>query len=156
MKIAIFDEKVIKPFEFLGLKSNFWGVNIETLIYTWVGMLIMFVLVLVASIYLRKKINPVALIFEKSVSFFDNLCKESFGSKFKYEYFCFVSTIFFFTLFACTVGLLPFLEEAAKDLNTAFAIGTLSFVYVQYQIIKVHGVVAYLKELHSHSLFYYR
>ncbi|MFH1461638.1 MAG: FoF1 ATP synthase subunit a [bacterium] len=145
MNITIFDEKVIKPFEQLGLVSKFWHINIETMINTWIGMGLLFILIIIARIYLKKNLNPIALVFEMAVSFFNDLCKESFGSQFKYEYFAFVSTIFFFTLTGCLVGLLPFLDESTKDLNTAFAIGTLSFLYVQYKKISVNGFKAYLK-----------
>lgn len=146
MNIEIFNDKVIKPFENWGLVHSFWHINIETIYYTWIAMSILFALILIARFFMKKDLNPVALIFEYSVSFFDNLCKESFGSSFKYEYFAFVSSIFFFTLFGCLVGLLPFLDETTKDLNTAFALGTLSFLYVNYQKIRVHGFIAYLKE----------
>lgn len=145
MNITIFDEKVIKPFEQLGLVSKFWHINIETMINTWIGMGLFFILIMIARIYLKKNLNPVALVFEMAVSFFNDLCKESFGSQFKYEYFTFVSTIFFFTLTGCLVGLLPFLDESTKDLNTAFAIGTLSFFYVQYKKISVNGFKTYLQ-----------
>lgn len=146
MDISLFNEKTIAPFKFLGLKSSFWNINIETLIYTWISMFIMFVLIFVARLFMKKDLNPVALLFEQCVSFFDDLCRESFGSSFKYQYFAFSSTIFFFTLFGCLMGLLPFLDETTKDLNTTFAIGTLSFTYVQYQKIKVHGIWEYFKE----------
>lgn len=146
MDIKIFDDRVIKPFEDWGLVSKFWHINIETIYYTWIAMGILFVLVLISRFFMKKDLNPISLIFENSVSFFDNLCRESFGSSFKYEYFSFVSTIFFFTLFGSLVGLLPFLDETTKDLNTAFALGTLSFLYVQYHKIKVKGFVAFLKE----------
>lgn len=146
MNISIFNEKTINPFGFLGINNKFLFLNIETLRDTWIGMGIIVVLVLIARLYLRKDLNPISLIFEKSVSFFDDLCKESFGSSFRYEYFSFVSTIFFFTLFGCLVGLLPFVEESTKDLNTAFALGTLSFLYVNFHKIKQRGFIAYLKE----------
>ncbi|MFA5075280.1 MAG: FoF1 ATP synthase subunit a [Candidatus Babeliales bacterium] len=146
MKIEIFSEKVVKPFEFLGLKSEFLGVHIETLAFTWLAMILLFSAVLIMKYFLKKKLNPVALIFEQAVNFLDNLCKESFASHFKYEYFSFVSTIFFFTLSCCIVGLLPFVEEATKDLNTTFALGSMSFLYVQYQKIRNHGFLEFFKE----------
>jgi F-type H+-transporting ATPase subunit a len=146
MKIDIFSEKIIQPFQSLGLSSKFWDIHIKTLQDTWIAMFILFSLVLIAGLFLKKDLNPIALVFEKAVSFFDDLCKESFGKKFKIEYFTFVSSLFFFTLFCCLVGLLPYVEEPAKDLNTAFALGTLSFVYVQVQKIRIHGVLAYFKE----------
>lgn len=146
MKISIFDERVIKPLEGFGLTHPFWSMHIETLRNTWIAMGIMFVLVLIGGYFLRKKVNIVALIFEKAVSFFDDLCKESFGEQFKYKYFSFVSTIFFFTLAGCLIGLLPYCYETTKDLNTTLALGCLSFFYVQYQKIRIHGFLAFLKE----------
>ncbi|MBU4269526.1 F0F1 ATP synthase subunit A [Candidatus Dependentiae bacterium] len=146
MNVSIFDENVIKPFESLGLGSKFFHINIRTLIYTWVAMAIIFLLVFIARIFMKKNLNPVSLVVQEFVGFFDNLCKESFGSVFKYEYFAFTSSIFFFTLFGCLVGLLPFFDETTKDINTAFAIGTMGFLYVQYQKIKVLGLKHFLKE----------
>ncbi|MBD3231613.1 hypothetical protein GF322_03030 [Candidatus Dependentiae bacterium] len=146
MKISIFDEKIIKPLEGFGLTHPFWHMHIETLRNTWIAMSILFVLVLIANYFLRKKINIVAIVYEKAVEFFNDLCKESFGKKFRYEYFSFVSTIFFFTLAGCLIGLLPFCDESTKDLNTTLALGSLSFFYVQYQKIKIHGFIAFLKE----------
>jgi F-type H+-transporting ATPase subunit a len=146
MKISIFDEKVIAPLEKFGLGHPFFGIHINTLIFTWLGMLILFSLVLIARIYMKKNLNVASLMFEKSVEALDSLCKESFGQEFKSEYFYFVSTIFFFTLSGCLMGLVPFCKESTEDLNTTFAIGSLCFFYVQYQKIKVHGVWEYLKE----------
>ena len=146
MKIDLFNEKILRPVEFLGLKNDFWGIHIDTLRNTWIAMFVLFALVLVARYFLKRDLNPIALVFEQAVSFFDDLCRESFGGQFKYKYFSFVSTIFFFTLSCCVVGLLPFTDEATKDLNTAFALGSMSFFYVQYQKIKVQGWGAYFKE----------
>lgn len=146
MKIAIFEENVIRPFEQLGLSSKFFHINIETIINTWIAMVLMFSLVLIARFFLKRDLNPVALIFEKSVGMFNSLCRESFGSSFRYEYFAFASTIFFFTLFGCLIGLLPFLDETTKDINTTFALGTLSFLYVQWEKIKINGLKEFFKE----------
>jgi len=146
MNISIFDYTEIRPLSKLGLTGNFWTIHIDTLIYTWVAMLILFILVLVGNFFLKRKINVVALVTEQAIDFFINLCKESLGKSFKYNYFAFVSAIFFFTLFCCLVGLLPYFEEATKDLNTTLAIASMSFLYVQYQKIKVNGVSSFLKE----------
>jgi len=84
------------------------------------------------------------LAVEQSVETFVDLCKESFGT-FNYDYFAFVTTIFFFVLFCNLVGSLPFIEEPTKDLNTAFACGLAGFFYVQYQEIRIDGFWKYLK-----------
>ena len=118
----------------------------QTVQNTWIAMAILFALVLVARMFLKKDPNVISLMFEQSVSFFDNLCKDSFGKQFKEKYFAFVSSIFFFTLFGSIVGLIPYVEESTKDLNTTLALGCIIFFYVQYQKIKIHGIISFLKE----------
>ena len=151
MKIAIFEYTIIKPFRALGLTGSFWNIHIDTLIYSWVAMLIIFSLVILGRAFLKKNPNLVSMGFEKVIGFFMDLCEESF-KKFNYYYFAFVSTLFFFTLFCCLVGILPFLDESTKDLNTTLALGLTSFCYVQYQKIKIHGLLGYLKEF-THPFF---
>ncbi|MFC1894487.1 F0F1 ATP synthase subunit A [Candidatus Dependentiae bacterium] len=146
MKIAIFADKVIKPLEQFGLTSKFWGMHPHTIQNTWIAMAILFVLVLIARLFLKKDLNVVSVIFEQSVSFFNDLCRESFGKQFKEKYFAFVATIFFFTLSCSIVGLIPYIEESTKDLNTTLALGCLIFFYVQYQKIKIHGIGPFFKE----------
>lgn len=146
MKLDIFDAKVIKPFEIFGITNKFFDINIETVINTWIAMFIIFILVLIGRFYIKKNLNPVSVIYEQAIEALNGLCRESFGTFFRYKYFGFAASIFFFTLFCCLVGLLPFAKEATNDVNTAFAIGSLSFFYVQYQKIKFHGLLEYLKE----------
>jgi|SaaInlStandDraft_4_1057021.scaffolds.fasta_scaffold06962_4 F-type H+-transporting ATPase subunit a len=144
MKIPIFEYEVIKPFARFGLDGKFWDVHIDTLIQTWIAMAFLFVLVYVGRIFIKKGLNPVSLVVEESVGTFVNLCKESFGH-FKYDYFAFITSLFFFVLFCNIVGTLPFIEEPTKDLNTALACGITGFLYVQYQNIKTIGLWAYIK-----------
>jgi F-type H+-transporting ATPase subunit a len=145
MQISIFDYKIIKPFEIFGLTSNFLIVHIDTIIYSWIAMLILLVLSLIGKYSLKRKNSLFMVAFENIIDFFVNIFEESFD-KFNFNYFSFVVSIFFFTLFCCLVGLIPFLDESTKDLNTTFALGLTSFCYVQYHKIKVHGMVMYLKE----------
>jgi F-type H+-transporting ATPase subunit a len=145
MSADIFDYVTRYPLKKIGLEGDFWGINIDILIATWVAMGIMLVLILIGRHYLNRGPNLVSMCFEQTISIFSDLCKESLPS-FNYHYFAFIASIFFFTFFCCLVGILPFLKEATKDLNTTLAIGLTSFLYVQYQKINVHGVGGYLKE----------
>jgi len=145
MSLEIFKYYEIKPFECLGLTSKYWVIHLDTLIYTWVAMLCLLGLSLVGRYYIRRDLNIVSVAYEKII----NLLIETFGESFKvfnFNYFAFISCVFLFTLFACIVSIIPYMDEATKDLNTTLAIGLMSFLYVQYQKIKVHGVLGYLKE----------
>ncbi len=145
MNIEIFGYKEITPFKSLGLTSPFWTIHLDTLIYTWVAMLFLFILALIGQGLMKKKISTSSLAFEKSIIFFMNLYNESFAT-FNINQFSFIISIFFFTLFCCLVGLIPFLDESTKDLNTTFALGATSFFYVQSQKVKAHGFLGYCKE----------
>jgi len=147
----MFDYAPVKPLTFLGLTGNFWTLHMYTLEGTWIAMGIILVLALIGRRYLKRDHDLVAVSFEKAILFFFNLGRDSF-KPFNYNYFAFVTTIFFFTFSCCLVGVLPYVHEATQDLNTAFALAITSFLYVQYQKIRVHGAFGFLKEFAEPSI----
>ncbi len=153
VEINLFKYTVIKPLSYFGLTNSFFDVNIDTLFYTWLGMVILFSLALLARKYmLRNEYSISAIILENSIDFFADLCKESLGC-FQYRFFCFITAIFFFTLTCNIVSLLPFVEEATKDLNTTLALGISCFTYVQTQKIKQVGLWGYIKSYGEPLIF---
>lgn len=153
MKIDLFPDYVIKPFEAIGWTSTLLHINIDTLVYTWVALAIMFAVLIKASRDIREdKKTLFALGFEALIEMFAGLCSESIGY-FSFDHFAFVSSVFLFTLFGTIVGIVPFIEEATKDLNTTLALGLSCFVYVQYQHIRAHGFVEYLKDYAKPFIF---
>lgn len=145
MKHGIFDYQTVHPFKSLGLSSPFWTVHIDTLMYTWAAMAVLLGLAILGRVLIRKELSYASLVYEQTISFFMTLCKESFGY-FHYRYFAFITTLFFFTLFCCLIGLIPFLDESTRDLNTTFALGLSSFMYIQGQKIKTFGLFAYIRK----------
>ena len=143
--LNIFEFHTAQPFACLGLTHPFWSVNIDILIGTWVAMGVITALAIMGRHYLKRDFNPVSAAFQQAISVLMDLCKDSFGS-FHYAYFTFVAAIFAFTFFSCAVGVIPFIEEATRDLNTTLAIALSSFLYVQYQKIKLHGIKGFLHE----------
>lgn len=146
VKIPIFEHAVIKPLKSFGITHKFWDLHIDTLIYTWVAMSVLFAVIVAAHFYFkRRKINPFSFTVEQIIEFFVNLCNDSFGF-FNYDYFAFIMALFTFTLFCNAAGMLPFMSEPSGDLNTALACGICSFCYVQWQKIKIDGVIGFFKE----------
>lgn len=145
MNLDIFGYHRIQPLEALGLTHKFWTLHLDTLIYTWAAMALFFSLVFIARLALKKEPNRLTVLFEIIVQFFMNTTKEAFGF-FEFRYFAFTASLFLFTFFCCFIGVFPFLDEATKDLNTTLALGLSSFCFVQYQKIRVHGILEYLKE----------
>ena len=150
MKIKIFEPEYlepIKPFKYFGITDPVFDINIETLIFTWIAMAFLFIITIIINRLLKKNGNKNLLVFisEQITEFFVNLCKESFGF-FKYNYFAFISSLFLFTLFCNLSGIFPFIKEPTEDINTALACGVCSFMYVQYQKIKIRGLWGYIRE----------
>ena len=143
--IHLFDEATIRPLAAWGFTHPFWSLHIEILMASWIGMLLILGLALLGRYFLDKEFNLVASAYEKIIDIFVDLSNDSFGS-FRFNYFVFILAIFSFTFFSCLVGVIPFVEEATKDLNTTVAIALTSFFYVQYQKINLHGIKGFLKE----------
>jgi F-type H+-transporting ATPase subunit a len=146
MSFELFDHKVIKPFASLGLTGNFWSVNLDTLIYTWAAMFALLLLCFAGRFFIKNDLSIVTTAFEQAIGALMGLVSESFKD-FEFDYFAFIATVFLFTFFCCVIGIIPYMDEATKDLNTTLAIGSISFFYVQYQKIRAHGVKGFFKEL---------
>lgn len=145
MKIPIFKYETIQPLKYFGLTSRFWDIHIETLIFTWIAMIMIIVIIVGTRLYMRKKkLSPFLYSIEQMIEFFVDLCKESFGY-FEYRYFAFVTSLFIFTFFCNVSGMLPFIKEPTEDINTALACGISAFLYVQYQKIRAIGIWNYFK-----------
>jgi F-type H+-transporting ATPase subunit a len=141
----IFDYSIVKPFEIFGLTGSFWNVHTHIIMATWIAMGVFFALVLLMRCCMGPELGVVSVGVEKGIKFFVSLIKDSFGY-FNYTYFAFVTSLFLFALMGCLVGLLPYVEEATKDINTTFALALTSFLFVQYHKIRVHGFLGFLKE----------
>jgi F-type H+-transporting ATPase subunit a len=148
MKVPIFDHLVVRPLSYIGLTGGFWDIHLDSLCFTWIGMLFLMGSVLVGRHYLAQRDgsnNAFAFALEKAIDFFADLCKESFGV-FRYDHFSFITALFFFVFSCNIVSVFPFVEESTRDLNTTLAIALMSFFYVQYHTILHVGLKGYIKE----------
>ncbi|KKQ32718.1 MAG: ATP synthase subunit a [candidate division TM6 bacterium GW2011_GWF2_37_49] len=146
MSLNLFDHTVIKPFASLGYTDNFWNIHLDTIIFTWGGMFCLFILCIICRYFIKKDLSLTGTAVEQGVGALMGMITESFKS-FDFNYFCFISTVFLFTFFSCVIGIIPFMDEATKDLNTTLAIGSISFFYVQYQKVRVVGIKGFVHEL---------
>lgn len=144
MNIQIFPESSAL-LSYWGFTGSFWEVNLITLRDTWIGMLALLGVILLVKVYLKKGMNLVSFSAIQVVSFFETMSIEAFG-RFRYDYFLFISALFFFTFTCNLIGLLPFVEEPTRDLNTTLVVGLISFLYIQLQKIRVHGIGEFCKE----------
>jgi len=145
MKIEVFDFHQITPFAEYGFTHPFWGVHIDTLIYSWIAVGLLAVFALVFRYYFLNRKSYVYAAVEYMVSALLSFSVESVGY-FRYDYFIYVVSLFVFTLILCLVGLLPYVEEATKDPNTTFAISLSSFFFVVYKKIFADGITGFIAQ----------
>lgn len=146
MSVKLFQYETITPFATLGLTGKFWTLHIDTIIATWIAMLMLIGFILVGRFFAKRPKSIIAFGYQKIVGAFMDFYKDTFHN-FNYSFFLFIVSLFFFTFFCCLVGILPFLHvEPTGDLNTTIAISLTSFLYIQYQKIAAHGIGGYLHE----------
>jgi F-type H+-transporting ATPase subunit a len=146
---SLFLYKVWYPFASFGITQAWTGVHVQTLVYTWVAMLFLCGGALIARRYYFSPDGIVYTGIETVVNIFASMCVDSIGY-FRRDYFYFIATLFLFTASCCLVGVLPYMEEATKDVNTTFAIALVSFFYVCYQQIVQEGMLDFLEHFLGH------
>jgi len=133
------------PLASLGLTHPFFGMNTETLIYTWAAMAIIMILSIGARIALSYPYTQAGYITRSLIRSLMDLTQESFGSVIL-MYYGFISTLFIFIFLANTLMLFPGLEEPTQDINTTCALSLISFLFTQVETARTHGLFGYLQE----------
>lgn len=131
------------PFASVGLKSNFWTLQADTLIATWVILAFLCFLSLYISRCLKNEKSLVRWIVLQFIKAFKELIEQSIGSC-PPHHLAMIASLFTFIFFCNTIQWIPWLEEPTKDLNTTFALGLISFFYVQSNSIKAKGLKHYI------------
>lgn len=155
-------EHLWQPFKTLGVEHSFFTLSSATIINTWIALGVLLVACLLArSVLIRASTNGDEsgsikapelsattygkYIVASLIKSFMGLIEQSTGT-FIYRYFSFIASLFLFILFCNWVALIPYVEEPTQDLNTTLALGIIALLYIQKEIIKVHGLMHYLKE----------
>ena len=134
---------VIKPFASLGLNAPFWTVQLDILISTWVVLGIIILFSLYAYRCLKNENSLTGCATLQYVQAFQDLIEQSLHSC-KLNHLAMIGTLFTFILLCNIIQFIPWLEEPTKDLNTTFALGFLSFLYVHISSIRFKGLLHYL------------
>jgi F-type H+-transporting ATPase subunit a len=136
------------PLGIFGIQNDLLKVNSMTLVYTWIVLLFLLIAALLLRIYLTKKKSLVYFLVTSGLQSFIDLTTQSFGT-FYYNHFSFIVALFIFIATCNLIALIPWIEEPTKDLNTTLALGFIGFFYKDYYAIKVHGLIAFIKEFFS-------
>ncbi len=119
--------------------------NKETLIMTWIVMAFWILFSLLATKSTKLIPNPLQSTAEILIATWDDLVKDSLGLTDR-RYFAFICTIFLLFWVSNLIGIIPFLSEPTKDINTTLSLGVVGFLVAHYSGIKFKGIKTYLKE----------
>jgi F-type H+-transporting ATPase subunit a len=121
-------------------------INLEVIIMTWTVIVVLIVFGLFAS---RKKDllpRPIQILGELIVATFYQLTEDALGREMAKKYSPLICALFMFLLLSNWLGIIPYLEEPTKDLNTPLSLGIMGFAIAHYAGIKSKGFKAYIKE----------
>jgi F-type H+-transporting ATPase subunit a len=119
--------------------------NTETIFMTWIvmGSLILFGFLATRKIAFVP--NPFQVVAELLVKSFYDLTEDALGTDRVKAYFPLICNLFLFLLLCNWLGIIPFLSEPTKDLNTPLSLGIIGFFIAHYSGIKAKGLKEYLK-----------
>ena len=119
--------------------------NSETLIMSWLvmGLLILFAIVATRKISILPR--SCQTLAELMIKTFEGLVDDALDEGNRH-YFPLIITLFMFLWISNMLGVIPYLSEPTKDLNTPLAYGILGFVISHYAGIKTKGLKAYASE----------
>lgn len=129
----------------LGIEHWFIRGNAGTIIATWSVLIFISISLLIGRFFFQKNNQTFQFLVLTGIEGFMNLTTQTLGS-FQYHHFSFIAALFIFILYCNVIGVVPFLEEPTSDLNTTLALGTISFLYINYYAIKTHGFKHYIAE----------
>ncbi len=120
--------------------------NVETLIMTWIVMGVLILFAVLASRKLAHVPGGLQNVAELFIVTFDDLTRDALEIKDYRKYFPLICALFMFLLLCNWIGIIPFLSEPTKDLNTPLSMGLLGFIIAHYSGIKAKGLKQYLSE----------
>lgn len=144
-QLDLFEHHTWRPFEAMGFTHSFWSLNRDTIIYTWVVLGILIILAFAVRYFIRKPNTLPGAIAETYVRAFMQMITQTL-EYFDYRYCAFIGSLFTFIFISNILILFPYMEEPTKDINTTLALALISFLYVQKEAIRAHGIGGYIKE----------
>lgn len=139
------EEDFWRPFSYFGLEHPLLFITKETIVNTWTTIAVMVLICLYGRWLLRKKDSVGRYLLMGFCDSFVDLVTQTLGF-FSYTHFLMVTGIFIFVVLCNWIAILPWAEEPTKDLNTTLALGITVFGYKEFFTIKIHGIMAYIKD----------
>ncbi len=119
--------------------------NLEVIIMTWIVMSLLLVFGFLASSKKRIIPGPFQAMGEVFVAQLYALTEDALDKEMAKKYAPLICALFMFLLLSNWIGIVPYMHEPTKDLNTPLSLGLLGFVISHYVGIKTKGFKAYIK-----------
>lgn len=120
--------------------------NLTTIYMTLSVMGILIVFAVLATRSMGLVPNPFQVIAEIFVDVFWKLTRDALDEDMAKTYFPMICAMFMFLLLCNWIGIIPFMDEPTKDLNTTLGLGMMGFVIAHYAGIRTKGLKGYVKE----------
>jgi F-type H+-transporting ATPase subunit a len=131
-----------------GFEHPFLTLNQPTIVNTWLALLLMFIVALPVSWFLKRKDSILRQLILTFVQSFIDMTTQALGT-FSFMHFSFIATLFCFIFICNTLSIIPGLEEPTTDLNTTLSLGIIGFLYIQVMSINTSGFWQYIKSYFS-------
>lgn len=113
-------------------------------VFSLIAAIALLIFAFAATRNMQKRPGRLQNLAEIIYEFFDNLAVSLVGEHGR-KYVPLAGTIFLFVLFSNLLGLIPPGIAPTASLNTTVALAIIVIVYVQYESIRVNGLVGYFK-----------
>lgn len=127
--------------------------NLEVMAMTWIVILMLLLFGFLATHKKTMVPRTFQVVGELFVSQFYGLTEDALDKKMAEKYGPLICALFLFMLLSNWLGIIPFLEEPTKDLNTPLGLGLMGFVIAHWAGIKTKGFKAYAKEYFEPMFF---
>ncbi len=111
---------------------------------TWLMMAVVLVFAYILGKNLKKFPDKVQYVFESLTSFIVYTLEDAMGS-YGRKFFPLIAGLAVFILFGNLMGLIPGFTQPTANLNTTLALAIISFLVYNYEGVKKHGLINYLK-----------
>ncbi len=129
---------------FFASDHPFFRINKSTVLYTWLTLAVLAAILFLGRYLLSKKDSMGRFSTMLCVQQFIEMINQAL-TRFSFNHFVFITTIFCFVLACNIISLIPWMEEPTTDLNTTLALGLISFFYIQFAAVKTAGLWRYIK-----------
>lgn len=117
----------------------------ETVIWAWIISIVMIIFALLATRKMKKIPKGLQAYAELIVDFIYNWVAQVMG-KDKLKFAPYIGTLFIFILLGNLIGLFD-IRPITTNINTTFALATITFVMIHYNAIKTRRLGGYIKHL---------